>query len=78
MSEARLLLRRGSELVAGLVVAALVGALTLTAIDALSLPEPSWLPEALGATVAAGLVALAGWLLLRGGRRGRDSGRGTG
>ncbi|MBC7296377.1 MAG: arabinofuranosyltransferase [Dietzia sp.] len=65
MSEARLLLRRGSELVAGLVVAALVGALTLTAIDALSLPEPSWLPQALGATVAAGLVALTGWLLLR-------------
>ncbi|MET3861124.1 galactan 5-O-arabinofuranosyltransferase [Dietzia sp. 2505] len=78
MSEARLLLRRGCELVAGLVVAALVGALSLTAIDALSLPEPSWLPQALGATVAAGLVALAGWLLLRGGRRGRDSRRGTG
>ncbi|MFN3340731.1 MAG: arabinofuranosyltransferase, partial [Dietzia sp.] len=78
MSAARLLAWRGCELLAGLVVAALVGALTLTAIDALSLPEPSWLPEALGATVAAGLVVLAGWLLLRRGRGGHGTGPGTG
>ncbi|MDX2357063.1 arabinofuranosyltransferase [Dietzia sp. PP-33] len=74
MSAARLLARRGAELLAGLVVAVLVGSLTLTAVDALSLPEPSWLPEALGATVAAGFVVLTGWLLLRRGRHGRGTG----
>ncbi|MEH6820212.1 MAG: arabinofuranosyltransferase [Dietzia psychralcaliphila] len=84
MSAARLLAWRAGELLAGLVVAALVGASTLTAIDALSLPDPSWLPEALGATVAAGLVVVTGWLLLRRGRRGagghggRVAGPGTG
>ncbi|MFL0579984.1 arabinofuranosyltransferase [Dietzia sp. 179-F 9C3 NHS] len=73
MTGARLLIRRGTELLAALVVATLVGGLTLAAVDRLSFAQPSWLPRAFGATLAAGFVALAGWLLLR---RGRD-GRGT-
>ena len=60
MTDARLLIRRGLELLAGLVVAAVVGALTLVAVDALPLDEPSWLPEAFGGTLAAAVVALTG------------------
>lgn len=76
MTEARLLARGGLELLAGLLVAALVGALTLAAVDRLPLAEPSWLPEAFGGTLAAGFVVLAGWLLLRG--TGPRAGRATG
>ncbi|MEB8325616.1 galactan 5-O-arabinofuranosyltransferase [Dietzia kunjamensis] len=65
MTDARLLARRGGELLAALLVAAVVGALTFTAVDALPFVEPSWLPETFGATLAAAVVILAGWLLLR-------------
>ncbi|MDV8002292.1 arabinofuranosyltransferase [Rhodococcus sp. IEGM 1408] len=74
------LARRAAELLAALVVAALVGTLTLAAVSAWPFPEPSWLPETAGATLAAAFVILAGWLLLRrgggGGRGGREHGRG--
>ena len=75
MTGARLLICRGAELLAALVVAALVGGLTLAAVDRLPFAQPSWLPQAFGGAVAAGFVALAGWLLLRRGR-GAD-GRGS-
>ena len=65
MTDARLTARRAAELLAGLVVAALVGSLTLAAVSALPFADPSWLPETFGATLAAGFVVLAGWLLLR-------------
>ena len=65
MTDVRLLARRGGELLAALLVAAVVGALTFTGVDALPFVEPSWLPETFGATLAAGVVILAGWLLLR-------------
>ena len=65
MTDARLTARRAAELLAGLVVAALVGSLTLAAVSALPFADSSWLPETFGATLAAGFVVLAGWLLLR-------------
>ena len=76
MTATELLARRAAELLAALVVAAVVGSLTLAAVSALPFPEPSWLPEAFGSTLAAAFVILAGWLLLRrGGGRGHAGGR---
>ena len=71
MTDVRLLARRGGELLAALLVAAVVGALTFLAVDALPFVEPSWLPETFGATLAAAVVILAGWLLLRRSTTGR-------
>lgn len=75
MSAPRLLVHRGAELLAGLVVAALAGMVTLAAVAAPPFPEPSWLPEAFGTTLAVAFVALAAWLLLRRGRDGHGTGR---
>ena len=66
MTDATLLARRALELFAALAVAAVVGGLTLAAVSALPLQEPSWLPETFWGTIAAGLVVLCAWLLLRG------------
>lgn len=66
--------RRAAELLAALLVAVVVGAATLWAVDAVGFDEPSWLPEAVGATLAAGVVILGGWLLLRKGRDGAGTG----
>ena len=74
MSPLRLLARRGAELLAALIVASLVAALTLAAVDVLSFPEPSWLPETAGTLVAVAVVVVAGWLLLRLGAHGRGTG----
>lgn len=74
MTSARLLVHRGAELLAALVVAALAGMATLAVVAAPPFPEPSWLPEAFGTTLAVAFVVLAAWLLLRRG----PSGRGTG
>ncbi|UVE94493.1 galactan 5-O-arabinofuranosyltransferase [Dietzia sp. B32] len=71
MTDARLLARRAGELLAALLVAAVVGALTFAGVDALPFVEPSWLPETFGATLAAGVVILTGWLLLRRATSGR-------
>lgn len=65
MTALRPLARRGSELLAALLVAAVVGAATFIAVDALPFAEPSWLPETFGGTLAALAVIAAGWLLLR-------------
>ena len=65
MTALRPLARRGSELLAALLVAAVVGAVTFVAVDALPFAEPSWLPETFGGTLAALAVIAAGWLLLR-------------
>lgn len=73
----RLLTRRGGELLAGLIVAGLVGALVLATIGVLPFAEPSWLPEAFGTTFVAGFVILSGWLLLRGSGSGSSNGRAT-
>ena len=59
------LTRRAAELLAGLLVAVVVGAVTLGVVNRLPFVEPSWLPEAFGSTLAAGFVVVAGWLLLR-------------
>src|SRR5699024_9313994 len=56
MTDVRLLARRGGELLAALLIAAVVGALTFTGVDALPFVEPSWLPETFGATLAAAVV----------------------
>src|SRR5699024_7009401 len=61
----RSLARRAGELLAALLVAAAVGALTLEGVDAPSFAEPSWLPESFGVVLTVGFVVLAGWLLLR-------------
>ncbi|WP_010540132.1 arabinofuranosyltransferase [Dietzia alimentaria] len=65
MNSVRVLDRRAAELLAALLVAAVVGTVTFAAVDALPFVEPSWLPETFGATLAAVMVLLAGWLLLR-------------
>ncbi|KAA0917941.1 arabinofuranosyltransferase [Dietzia sp. ANT_WB102] len=72
MTDARVLARRAqilarpaAELLAALLVAAVVGTVTFAAVDALPFVEPSWLPETFGGTLAAAVVILAGWLLLR-------------
>ena len=69
-----MLARRAAELLAALILAVVVGAATLWAVDAVGFDEPSWLPEAVGATLAAGVVILGGWLLLRRGRNGAGTG----
>lgn len=61
----RPLARGAGELLAALVVAAAVGALTLLLVGAPSFAEPSWLPESFGIVLTVGFVVLAGWLLLR-------------
>lgn len=65
VADPRSLARRAAELLAGLLVAVVTGAVTLGVISLLPFVEPSWLPVAFGATLAAGFVVLAGWLLLR-------------
>ena len=65
MTALRPLARRGVELLAALLVAAIVGAATFLAVDALPFAEPSWLPETFGGTLAALAVIAAAWLLLR-------------
>ncbi|TCW23647.1 arabinofuranosyltransferase [Dietzia cinnamea] len=65
MTELRSLARRGAELLAALLIAAVVSAVTFIAVDALPFAEPSWLPETFGGTLAALAVIAAGWLLLR-------------
>src|SRR5699024_3814813 len=57
-----------------LIVASPAAALTLAAVDVLSFPEPSWLPETAGTLVAVAVVVVAGWLLLRLGAHGRGTG----
>lgn len=65
MNGVRVLLRRAAELVAAVIVAATTGSLTLLVIEALGFDGRSWLPETVGATLAAAVVVLGGWLLLR-------------
>ncbi|MBC7305799.1 MAG: hypothetical protein H5T80_02520, partial [Dietzia sp.] len=65
MTELRSLARRGAELLAALLIAAVVSAVTFIAVDALPFAEPSWLPETFGGTLAALVVIASGWLLLR-------------
>ena len=57
--------RGAGELLAALVVAAVVGVLTLLIVNAPPFAQPSWLPEAFRTALTAGFVVLAGWLLLR-------------
>lgn len=61
----RLFARRAGELLAALLVASVVGTLTLLVVNAPSFAEPSWLPESFGVVLTVGVVVLAGWLLLR-------------
>lgn len=65
VSPRRLFARRAGELLAALLVASVVGTLTLLVVNAPSFAEPSWLPESFGVVLTVGVVVLAGWLLLR-------------
>ena len=65
VSPRRLVARRAGELLAALLVACVVGTLTLLVVNAPSFAEPSWLPESFGVVLTVGFVVLAGRLLLR-------------
>ena len=65
VSPRRLFARRAGELLAALLVASVVGTLTLLVVNAPSFAEPSWLPESFGVVLTVGVVVSAGWLLLR-------------
>ncbi len=65
MNGLRPLARGSGELLAALVLAAVVGALTLALVNAPSFAEPSWLPESFGTVLTVGFVILAAWGLLR-------------
>lgn len=65
MTEVRILTRRAAELLAALMVAAGVGALTLFLVNLLPFDQPSWLPRSFGTVLIVGVVVLTGWALLR-------------
>lgn len=65
MRDLRPLTHRAAEMLAGVAVAAVVGALTLLLLNTVPFDRPSWLPESFKTVLVVGCVLLTGWLLLR-------------